>query len=499
MTVTNSMLINLNKKYKFLLNNITNVIIETELDGTLTYVSPQVRDQFGYKPENVIGENFLEFIHTDDISIVKKALMDIIKFKKIFSVECRVKHKAGHYIPVSVQGNFVEVEYTLRLVGTLRDISEKKMAIKSHKNIERQLKTSEIKYRTIFEQIVDSIILIDSINGEIVDFNEQMHKTLGYTRDEFEKLRIPDFDLMENEEDYKTYLEKVVNIGSDSFETKYITKTGEIKDILVKVKAIEIEDKIFLHSIIRDITKERQVKKQTEEINTLKSELLKRTSHKLKTPLISIIGFTDLLLELHRDKFDTEIISILDEIKHGTERLEAIINKLLETSLLESGYMLLNPKKEDLSFLIKFCVRNLRGLAETRNQFIYLNIYDKIILDFEKEKIHEVISHLIINALKFTPSYGEIKIQTDFRDDFAVFSVKDNGIGFTKEEKKKIFKKFGKIERYGQGWNIGIEGTGMGLYTSKKIVELHGGEIWVESSGRNNGSKFSFTLPLKRE
>jgi signal transduction histidine kinase len=77
--------------------------------------------------------------------------------------------------------------------------------------------------------------------------------------------------------------------------------------------------------------------------------------------------------------------------------------------------------------------------------------------------------------------------------------VRDNGIGFTKEEKKKIFKKFGKIERYGQGWNIVIEGTGMGLYTSKKIVELHGGEIWVESSGRNNGSKFSFTLPLKKE
>jgi len=497
--VTNSLLSDFNEKYKFLLNNITDVIIETELNGIFTYISPQVRDQFGYKPEKVIGENFLEFIHTDDISIVKKALMDITKFKKIFYVECRVKHKAGHYIPVSVQGNFVEVQDTLRLVGTLRDISEKKIAIQNHKNIERQLKTSEIKYRTIFEQTVDSIILIDSINGEIVDFNEQMHKTLGYSREEFEKLRIPDFDLMENEEDYKAHLEKVVNIGSDSFETKYRTKTGEIKDILVKAKAIEIEDKIFLHSIIRDITKKRQAKKQTDEINTLKSELLSRTSHELKTPLIAIRGFTDLLLELHRDKYDDETISILDEIKYGTERLEAIINKLLETSLLESGSILLNTKKEDLSFLIKFCARNLRGLAETRNQFMHLNIYDKIILDFDKEKIHEVISHLIINALKFTPPYGEIKIQTNFRDDFVVVSVRDNGIGFTKEEKKRIFKKFGKIERYGQGWNIGIEGTGMGLYTSRKIIELHRGEIWVESSGRNKGSKFSFTLPLKRE
>jgi len=71
----------------------------------------------------------------------------------------------------------------------------------------------------------------------------------------------------------------------------------------------------------------------------------------------------------------------------------------------------------------------------------------------------------------------EIQIQSDYGDNCVVISIKDNGIGFTKDEKKKIFKKFDKIERYGQGWNIGIEGTGMGLYTSKKIIELHGGEI----------------------
>jgi len=372
------------------------------------------------------------------------------------------------------------------------DITEKK-------DMERKLKTSEEKYHAIFEQAMDSIILIDTDTGEIVDFNEQMHKTLGYTREEFKKLRIPEFDLMEDEEDYKQHLKKVINEGSDSFETKYRTKNGNIKDILINVKTIKTMDKVFLHSILQDVTEQRKVKRKVVEINSLKSELLERTSHELKTPLISIKGFTDLLIELHRDKFDDESYTILDEIKHGVERLETIINKLLETSHLDSGQIQIKPTREDLTFLIKFCVRNLRGLAATRNLFINLNVYDKIILYFEKEKIHEVISHLIINAIKFTPPYGEIQIQSDYRDDYVVISVKDNGIGFTKEEKKKIFKKFGKIERYGQGWNIGIEGTGMGLYTSKKIIELHGGEIWVESLGRNKGSKFSFSLPLIKE
>ena len=77
--------------------------------------------------------------------------------------------------------------------------------------------------------------------------------------------------------------------------------------------------------------------------------------------------------------------------------------------------------------------------------------------------------------------------------------MEDNGIGFTEDEKEQIFKQFGKIERYGQGWDLGIEGSGLGLYISKKIVELHGGKIWVESEGRNKGSTFYFSLPIVRE
>jgi len=251
-----------------------------------------------------------------------------------------------------------------------------------------------------------------------------------------------------------------------------ITKDGTHKIISFNGRVGYDESGSFerTHCIFKDITErikfERKIKESEQklrEINQLKSELLERTSHELKTPLISIKGFTDLLLDLHKEKFDAETVSILDEVRQGTEQLEMIINKLLETSHLASGKLDFKPIKDDLSFLIRFCVKNLSGLANTRNHFISLNIPEKIVIKFEKEKLYEVISHLIINAIKYTPPFGEIMIQSEINDGFIVVSVEDNGIGLTEEEKKKIFKQFGKIERYGQGWDIGIEGTGMGL------------------------------------
>ncbi|MFX1326921.1 MAG: sensor histidine kinase [Promethearchaeota archaeon] len=88
------------------------------------------------------------------------------------------------------------------------------------------------------------------------------------------------------------------------------------------------------------------------------------------------------------------------------------------------------------------------------------------------------------------------EIKTEIQDKIVIVSIKDNGIGFTEEEKGKIFQHFGKIERYGQGLELGIDGTGLGLYISIKIIEAHGGEIWMESEGRNKGSTIYFSLPL---
>jgi signal transduction histidine kinase len=125
-----------------------------------------------------------------------------------------------------------------------------------------------------------------------------------------------------------------------------------------------------------------------------------------------------------------------------------------------------------------------------------LNAYDDLFILCDKEKLFEVFNHLILNAIKFTPPKGKVLINSKKNNNTFEIKVKDTGLGITQQEKKRLFKQFGKIERYGKGWDVDIEGSGLGLYICKKIVELHGGEIWVESGGRDKGSTFKFTLPL---
>ncbi len=481
------------EKYQFLIDNIIDVIAEIDLDGIFTYISPQVYDMFGYLPEEVIGNQFFSYIHPDDMDLIFQTFQSTIEGDEIVSIEYRIRHKKGHYVHVFAKGSLVKINNKAKIIRVLRDITE-------YKEAEQKLNKSEENYRLLFNKSPDFIYVTDT-DGKILDVNQSLLKRMGLTIEECLGLNSLDFFVGDNYDE----LTKTVNLIRQGKEVKGVefkakTPQGEIYEYEINSVPLIEEGKVKkVLNIAHDITDRKKVERELIEINQLKTELLERTSHELKTPLISIKGFTDLLLDLHKDKFDSEVLSILGEIKHGTDRLETIINKLLESSILESGKIQFKPITEDLSFLIRFCIKNLRGLAKTRNCFINLDIHDKNVLSFEKERIYEVISHLIINAIKYTPPYGEIKINTEKTDEYVIVTVQDNGIGLSEDDQKKLFKQFGKIERYGQGWDIGTEGTGMGLYTSKKIVELHGGKIWVESEGRNKGAKFCFSLPVNKD
>ncbi|GAI88567.1 unnamed protein product, partial [marine sediment metagenome] len=140
--------------------------------------------------------------------------------------------------------------------------AELEAEIADRKKAEEALYENEDKYRAIFAQAADSIVLIDPENGALVDFNDRAHESLGYTREELQKLNIADFEAIESAEQVREHIEKIIRQGGDTFETKHRTKSGEIRDILASSKAISIGGRDFVQGIWRDITDRKDMEAQ---------------------------------------------------------------------------------------------------------------------------------------------------------------------------------------------------------------------------------------------
>ncbi len=361
----------------------------------------------------------------------------------------------------------------------------------------RKLKESEEKYNNLFQYSNDAIILHD-FEGNILEVNDRASELFNYSKEEFLTISTLMLRTIEEEEKGTTVSEDFSKKGFLKFEINFLKKNGTIFPAEVSSREIEISGNKLIQAVIRDISERKKVEKKLIEANKLKSEFLRRASHELKLPLISIKGFSDLILTLYREKLNPDIISKLGEINQGCERLQIIINDLIHNSKLESPEFKPKFEREDLTFLINYCVEELHVMATKREHSLNIELPNSLIARFEKEEIHDVITNLLSNAIKYTPSKGCIDIKAELLEDFIVVSIKDNGIGFTKEEKDRIFQQFGKINRDDQGLDLGIDGSGLGLYISKKIVEAHGGKIWLESEGKSKGSTFYFTLPTAK-
>ncbi len=402
------------------------------------------------------------------------------------------------------------IEYSLTMQGCERYyevrnlfFSEDQVAIfvkeiTSRKETEKLLKQSEEKYHELFNNAPVAIILFSN-EGIILDCNELTSKLMGYTKKELLQRNVSDFNFLPD--DQRDKLEKIDELIEKDLvpleqEMKLKRKDDTIFWASVQVTLINLGNIKYIQTILQDVTEKKNAKQELINLNKIKSDFLRRASHELKTPLISIKGFTDLMVELYGGVFTTEMFNNINEIKQGCGRLENLIHIILKASELQSENVSIKKSPENLSFLIKYCLNELNGLLKLRDMSIKLDLPEKLITSFEKEQIFDVLTNILTNAIKFSPPHSMLEIGSQLTNDKIIISIKDNGIGFTEEEKMRIFKKFGKIERYGQGLDLKSDGSGLGLYISKKIIKLHGGNIWMESEGRNKGSTFYFSLPL---
>ncbi|MFX1273582.1 MAG: sensor histidine kinase [Promethearchaeota archaeon] len=243
-----------------------------------------------------------------------------------------------------------------------------------------------------------------------------------------------------------------------------------------------------------ELKKEFEKLKRLEEI---RKEFIDIAAHELKSPLTSVHGAAQLLKKIYKDKMkdDPNFMELIQIINNGCDRLQNLSLNLLDFSRMESNIENLNKENQDLVELIQNCVSSMKYLLEKKKQRLELTLPKNLYIIIDKVKIERVIMNLLSNAIKFTPLEGEISIKLESNRTYTEFSITDTGIGIEIKNINKLFKKFSRIICE-KRMNIDREGTGLGLYLSKGIIDLHGGKIWVHSNGKDQGSTFYFTLPL---
>ncbi len=238
------------------------------------------------------------------------------------------------------------------------------------------------------------------------------------------------------------------------------------------------------------------------ELDQVKDEFVSIASHELRTPLTSIRNYQWMLLNDKGGKLTEKQRYYTERSYQSTNRLTKLVTDMLNVSRIDSGRILLDVSKIQLPEMTNDILIELQVKIQEKNiKIVHQRSTGKALpaVLADPDKIKEVIINLIYNALKFTPEKGVIKISYKCQNDFISMMIKDSGIGIDKTYLSALFTKFGFVKDSLQSNHPSTESTGLGLYISKSIIELHRGKIWAESEGENQGATFTFTLPVYNE
>jgi signal transduction histidine kinase len=234
---------------------------------------------------------------------------------------------------------------------------------------------------------------------------------------------------------------------------------------------------------------------QLKELNSLKSAFISIVSHEIRTPLTSMKGFVENLLDGLAGPLTEKQSSYLSRVKHNVERLTRMLNDLLDLSRIEAGRLEIQLASLSLTDSVTDVVDSFQPIAKGKGIRLsaeHPTVPMQVIGD--RDKLHQVLTNLVHNAIKFTPKGGEIRVEVQPHGDrFIKVCVSDTGPGIPPADVDRVFEKFFR----GESAPPDLRGAGLGLSISKTFVELHGGVIWVESTP-HCGSRFSFTIPATK-
>jgi signal transduction histidine kinase len=260
----------------------------------------------------------------------------------------------------------------------------------------------------------------------------------------------------------------------------------------ITVEPTEIYGQKHVVVVIDDITARKETEEKLRETMKIKSQFVSTVSHELRTPLTCIKEGVSIVSDGVAGEINEKQKHFLNLANRNISRLTALINNVLDFQKLDAGKMKLNPQENDVRQVAEEIHETMMLSAKNKEVELFLELDEHLPkATFDRDRIIQVLTNLVSNAIKFTPQAGQVRLSFQQQNDELVIRVSDTGIGIPKEALPKIFEQFYRVQQPGKE----IKGTGLGLAIVKKIVILHGGRIEVESE-LDRGTTFSVFLPL---
>jgi PAS domain S-box-containing protein len=484
-------------RIRLLLESSGEAIFGADVDGCCTFVNAMCLELLGYNQESeLLGRPLHDLIHCSSIEHPHRGESEC----KIFGAlrDGEAVHVVGEMFWRRDGSSFV-AEYwsspmlkdgeVVGAVVNFIDITERQLAERRLRDALAETQQAREQVNAILRSVADALIVIDP-RGRILMVNPAATELIGAPVGKIIGARIaeklPD----------QAFLDRIgraiagTEVSSVFDLSVWRGSNGRERILQARVATIEVEQQGLYGAvaILRDVTRER-------EIERLKDDFISTAAHELRTPITSILGYTEIMLDQLKDLTPEQLQEFLGVVYNRSEALAQIVAEMLDLSRMQSGQVIhLCRQLGDLGQLAREVVSHYQ-VANDGHSFRLAVAESLQPLEFDAAKLRQVFDNLISNAFKFSPPESEITITVEDQANEVVTTVTDQGIGMTPEQVERVFDKFYRADASATA----ISGLGLGMSLVRGIIEGHGGRIWV-TSAPGRGTTVSFTLPgLKRE
>ncbi len=477
----------------FSISTISRQFITTLIIMYACYVYTQRLKETGEKHLSFLVDGFIILIVSDLVYFNYKLPGNFLQLAGFIGIHLAL-YKSSIELPYD---KLAEAEDKLLLATELKNSNKLlQFGIQERKKAEEELRISEEKYRSLVESSDDSIYMVDR-HCNYLFINPKHMSRLGIG--DYRGRNYSDCHLSAKTDIFMESVNRIFEKGK-SLQNEHESNGKWFLRTMSPVRDLETKAIIAVTVVSTDIT----ARKKAEEIhdenerlaiaNKAKSEFIANMSHELRTPLNSIIGFTELMKQKTAGELNQKQERYVENVLTSSNFLLNLINDILDLSKVEAGKIELVLERISVPEVIDQTINLLKEKASKNNVLLRKDFDPELdFINADKQRVKQILFNLLSNALKFSKKEGgTITITTRKEGDMAKISVSDTGIGIKEEDIGKLFKEFEQVnaeitKKYG--------GTGLGLAITKKLVELHGGKIMVESEyGRR--TTFTFLLPI---